>query len=87
MGVQYTCLVHIWTNSADYGLGNDCESMTFHVSLSNYAGGKSRIVQVINNTNGSTIGYNSANSIYYNGYNGSGGGSAKVCVIENISSY
>jgi hypothetical protein len=87
-GVQYTFRIFIWTNTGDYGdSANNVESMEYLVFLSSYAGGKNRIYQIVNSSNGSYLSFNSYNSIYYNGWNGTGGASTKVCVIENISSY
>ena len=88
-GVQYTFRIHIWTSTGDYYDSiNNVESIGFHVHLSRFGvDGKIRINTIYNNSNGSTIGFNSFNSIFYNGWNGTGGASTKVCVIENISSF
>ena len=87
-GAQYTFRIIIWTYTGDYGDSvNNVESMEYLIFLSNYAGGKYRINQIYNQSNGSFISFSSYNTIYYNGWNGTGGASTKVCVIENISSY
>jgi hypothetical protein len=88
-GVQYTFRIHIWTSTGDYYDSiNNVESIGFYVHLSRFGvDGKIRINTIYNNSNGSTIGFNSFNSIFYNGWNGTGGASTKVCVIENISSF
>jgi hypothetical protein len=88
-GVQYTFRIHIWTSTGDYYDSiNNVESIGFYVHLSRFGvDGKIRINTIYNNSNGSTIGFNSFDSIFYNGWNGTGGASTKVCVIENISSF
>ena len=88
-GVQYTFRIHIWTSTGDYYDSiNNVESIGFYVHLSRFGvDGKIRINTIYNNSNGSTIGFNSFDSIFYNGWNGNGGASTKVCVIENISSF
>ena len=86
---QYVFRIHIWTTSADFGDSiNNVESMTYLVYLANWGGGpKIRVYPLANSSNGSLISVSTYNTIYYNGWNGTGGASQKYCVIENISSY
>ena len=50
-------------------------------------GGKRRLYQIINDSNGSLISYSNSESIFYNGWNGTGGAAEKFCIIENIAGY
>jgi hypothetical protein len=86
---QYIFRIHIWSSSGDFGDSiNNVESMSYIVYLANWGGGaKIRINQLANSSNGSYIAVSSYNTIYYSGWNGTGGASQKYCVIENISSY
>ena len=81
--------IHIWTTSGDFGdsIAN-VESMSYIIYIAEWAGGpKIRIYQLANSSNGSYISVSTYNSIYYNGWNGTGGATQKYCVLENISSY
>ena len=83
--------ITIWTSSGDYGAGIlNVETMQYTVFTSSYSGvyGKCRVCGIFNNTNGSYIeSSGSLYSIYYSGWNGTGGATEKCCVIENIASY
>ena len=83
--------ITIWTSSGDYGAGIlNVETMQYTVFTSSFSGvyGKCRVCGIFNNTNGSYIqDSGSLYSIYYSGWNGTGGATEKCCVIENIASY
>ena len=80
--------IYIWTATGDFGdITSIVENIYYVVQISTYSGGKVRMNSIYNNSNGSTISYINASTIYYNGWNGSGGASVKCCVIENIAGY
>ena len=86
---QYIFRIHIWSTSGDFGdSANNVESMSYIIYYANWGGGvKVRMYQLANSSNGSFISTSTWPIVYYNGWNGTGGGSQKFCVIENISSY
>jgi hypothetical protein len=90
-GINRVFRITIWGESGDFGDStNNVETMQFLIFMSFFAGingGKRRIYQIINESNGSTISYSNAETVYYNGWNGTGGAAQKFCIIENIAGY
>lgn len=72
---------HISGNYDD--VNSNVETMLFVIFLSKYSGGKDVIYEIYNKSNDRTVSYSIANIVYNNGWNGIGGASSKVCVIEN----
>jgi hypothetical protein len=90
-GINRVFRITIWGESGDFGDStNNVETMQFLIFMSFFGGingGKRRIYQIINESNGSTISYSNAETVYYNGWNGTGGSAQKFCIIENIAGY
>jgi hypothetical protein len=90
-GINRVFRITIWGESGDFGDStNNVETMQFVIFMSFFGGingGKRRIYQIINESNGSTISYSNAETVYYNGWNGTGGSAQKFCIIENIAGY
>jgi hypothetical protein len=90
-GINRVFRITIWGESGDFGDStNNVETMQFLIFMSFFGGingGKRRIYQIINESNGSTISYSNAETVYYNGWNGTGGAAQKFCIIENIAGY
>jgi len=90
-GINRVFRITIWGESGDFGDStNNVETMQFLIFMSFFGGingGKRRIYQIINESNGSTISYSNAETVYYNGWNGTGGAATKFCIIENIAGY
>jgi hypothetical protein len=90
-GINRVFRITIWGESGDFGDStNNVETMQFVIFMSFFGGingGKRRIYQIINESNGSTISYSNAETVYYNGWNGTGGAAQKFCIIENIAGY
>ena len=90
-GINRVFRITIWGESGDFGDSTaNVETMQFLIFMSFFGGingGKRRIYQIINDSNGSTISYSNAETVYYNGWNGTGGEAQKFCIIENIAGY
>jgi hypothetical protein len=86
---QYVFRITIYSASGDYGDSTaNVETMQYLIFLSQWGGGlKVRTYQICNESNGSFVAADSYSSIFYSGWNGTGGASQKNCIIENIAGY
>jgi hypothetical protein len=87
---QFIFRITIYSASGDFGDSSaNVETMQYLIFLAQWGGTgfKVRTYQIANESNGSFVAADSYSSVFYSGWNGTGGASQKNCIIENIAGY